>query len=86
MCDSINYHKPKDDDLQECMRELIYWESLFSFKIGAVYINTKDNHLADFLSRNTNSSDHIKYFDKCNIPHKSRIFVPKKLFQFVNDW
>ena len=86
VCDSINNHKPKDDDLQECLRELIYWESLFSFKIGAVYISTKDNHLADFLSRNTNSSDHIKYFDKCNISHKKRKNLQTKLFQFANDW
>ena len=86
VCNSINNQKPKDDALQECLRELIYWESLYSFKIGAVYIETKKNHLADFLSRSTNSSDHIEYFKKCNIACKTRIHAPEKMFSSKNDW
>ena len=73
VCFSINNQKPQDDGLQECLRELIYWESLYSFKIGAVYIETKANHLADFLSRSTKSSDHKNYFKKCDIVQKTRI-------------
>ena len=41
VCNSINNQNPKNDELQECLRELIYWESLYSFRIGAVYIETK---------------------------------------------
>ena len=86
VCNSINNQKPKDDALQECLRDLIYWESLYSFKIGAVYIETKKNHLADFLSRSTNSSDHIEYFKKCNIACKTCIHAPEKMFCSKNDW
>ena len=86
VCNSINNQKPKDDGLQECLRELIYFESLYSFKIGAIYIETKENHLADFLSRSINSLDHEKYFKQCNLSPKKRIFVPGKTFQFENDW
>ena len=86
VCFSINNQKPQDDGLQECLRELIYWESLYSFKIGAVYIETKANHLADFLSRSTKSSDHKNYFKKCDIVQKTRIIVPVEMFSFKNDW
>ena len=86
VCDSINNQKPQVEELQECMRELVYWESLFSFKIGAVYIQTKENHLADFLSRSVNSLDHLEYFKKCGCQPKTRISVSTELFRFSNDW
>ena len=86
VCFSINNQKPQDDGLQSCLRELIYWESLYSFKIGAVYIETKKNHLADFLSRSTKSSDHENYFKKCNIAPKKRIKITEEMFNFNNDW
>ena len=86
VCLSINNQNPKDDDLQECLRELIYWESLYSFKIGAIYIETKKNHLADFMSRSTKSSEHREYFKNCGIALKSRIPVPASMFVFENNW
>ena len=86
VCHSINNQNPKNDELQECLRELIFWESIYSFKIGAIYIETKANHLADFLSRSTSSSDHYEYFKKCGIAPKTRIFVPADTFEFKNDW
>ena len=86
VCHAINGNKPTDPKLQELLRELIFYESIHSFKIGAVYIETKKNHLADFISRTTKSSEHIAYFKKIGISQKTRISVTSQMFETQNKW
>ena len=86
VCHAINGNKPDDPKLQELLRELVFFESIYSFKIGAVYIETKANHLADYLSRITSTEEHLRYFQHISIPPKTRISIPPHNFLKQNKW
>ena len=85
-CDSVAYKKPSDSKMQACLRELLYWQCRYNFSLNVMKIGTKENFIADFLSRCTDSSKIEKFFIDNGIPMKRRIAVNHSLFSFSGQW
>ena len=83
---SINFLKPKDQEMQRCLREFLYFVTKFKFEPVMVRIPTKENFLADFISRNYNSEDIKKKFTNYGVPHMKKIEVSDDFFNFIADW
>ena len=84
--DTINFLKPKDSELQKCLREFLYYVTLYKFEPVMVRIPTKENHLADFISRNHNVEDIQKEFLKFGVKQMDPIVINDDKFTFIADW
>lgn len=83
---SISLLKPKDPEMQRCLREFLYHVTVFKFEPVLVWIPTKDNYVADFISRNHNPDDIAKRFTEIGIPEMKQIVITDDMFNFVADW
>ena len=86
MCDVITNLKPKNQKMQEHLREFLYWVCRFNFEPVISKIGTKENKIADFLSRNFCHYDALTFFEKENLSPPSRVDVQDDNFNFVADW
>ena len=86
VCDTVFYQKPTDPKLQECLRELLYWLCRYNCSVSVQKIGTKDNFVADFLSRYTDEEEISEFFGKNNIPKKTRVSISDSYFQFSGAW
>ena len=68
VCDVISYLKPKDSNMQIYLREFLFWVCYYNFHPIVTKIATKENDIADFLSRNYSKSDADIFFAKENFP------------------
>ena len=64
VCDVVTYLKPKDNQMQRYLREFLYWVCYYNFQPVVSKIGTKENLIADFISRNYDLSDAQKFFSK----------------------
>ena len=86
VCDVITYLKPKDDRMQMYLREFLYWVCLFNFYPTVSKISTRENDIADFLSRNFNQIDAEKFFKRENLPKQEIVEISDSDFIFKADW
>ena len=86
VCDTCTYQKPKDPGMQKYLREFLYWVCTFNVYPILQKISTTDNHIADFISRNHNTSDIDANFEKNGYPSQKNIFIPDAWFSLVADW
>jgi hypothetical protein len=83
---TINHMKPKDKELQRLLREFLFYVTTYKFEPVLIRIPTKDNHLADFVSRNHNSLDIQEEFAKYGVEKMESVPVPDHMFSFLADW
>ena len=83
---SINFLKPKDPEMQRCLREFLYYVTKFKFEPVMVWIPTKENHIADFISRNHNPDDIKKMFAEVGLPDMKPTEITDEMFNFIADW
>ena len=86
VCDTCVYQKPKDLALQQLLREFLFWVCKFNFFPVLQKIGTKENHIADFISRNHIPADIDNYFESCGLPIQSKLVIPFSWFDFQADW
>ena len=86
VCDTIVYQKPKDITMQKMLREFLYWICRYNFTPVLEKIGTKDNDVADFLSRNTNPSDIDAFFTSKGMSKQTKVEIPIEWFEFKADW
>ena len=86
VCDVICYLKPKDEKMQIYLREFLYWVCHFNFVPVVSKISTKDNDIADFLSRNFSKTDAKSFFKKENLPSQNPVTISESDFTFKADW
>ena len=86
VCDTCTFQKPKDKKLQQLLREFLFWVCSFNFFPVLHKINTKDNAIADLLSRVYDEEIIDDNFKKEGYPDQSRILIPEKWFDFQADW
>ena len=84
--DTINFLKPKGTEPQRCLREFLYYVTLYKFDPVLVRIPTKENHLADFISRNYNVQDIKKEFSKYGLDNMEPLIITDDQFEFIADW
>ena len=86
VCDCCTYQKPSDPGMQKLLREFLYWVCKFNFFPVLQKISSKDNHIADMISRNHNENDISNYFSHHGFPNQSRVEIPSSWFSFVAEW
>ena len=84
--DTINYQKPKNTQMQQCLREFLFHVTTLKFEPVMVRIPTHDNFLADFVSRNHSQEDIAKEFSKHGMKKVDEIHIPDEMFFFTADW
>ena len=86
VCDVIHYLKPKDLDMQRYLREFLFWVCHFNFNPIVSKIASKENYVADYLSRNLSQSDADLFFSKENLPTQTKLFLSDNDFNLQADW
>ena len=84
--ETINCQKPKDPQMQQCLREFLFHVATLKFEPVMVWIPTDDNFMADFISRNHNEADIKQKFEENGVTEMSCVTVPDELFNFTADW
>ena len=72
--------------MQQLLREFLFWVCKFNFCPVLEKIGTKENYIADFLSRNHDVSDIDDYFEKNGFPAQKKVFIPIEWFSFQAEW
>ena len=86
VCDTCVHQKPKDLKMQQLLREFLYWTCRFNFYPVVEKITTKENHIADYLSR-VYDHDLIKnYLTSHGIMNNSSIHISAESLCFTADW
>ena len=83
---TITNQKPKDEKLQSCLRELLFLESKYSFRIRAIHISTKKNHVADYISRVHDDTFIQEYFKAVGLKSKRKVDIPTSFYLQWNSW
>ena len=86
VCDVIFYMKPKDPVMQIYLREFLFWVCHFNFEPIVSKIASKENDVADFLSRNFSENDANIFFTRENFPTQNKLIVPDSDFLLHADW
>ena len=86
VCDVILYLKPKDANMQVHLREFLFWVCKYNFHPIISKIGSKENDIADFLSRNFSESDANMFFTKNFIPPQKKLYLSDSDFLLKADW
>ena len=86
VCDVIHYMKPKDPSMQIYLREFLFWVCRFNFHPIVSKIGTKENDIADFLSRNYSDADAKIFFSRQNLPPQTKLTMSESDFILQADW
>ena len=84
--ESISHQKPRDPEMQRCLREFLFLVTTFKFEPVMVRIPTKENSIADFISRNHNIDDIKNEFLNYGLSQMEPITITDDLFSFTADW
>ena len=84
--ETINNQKPKDPLMQQCLREFFFHVTTLKFEPVMVRIPTKDNFMADFISRNHDQRDILHKFAEHGAKDMVCVEVPDDYFYFTADW
>ena len=84
--DVITHKKPKDSMMQSLLREFLYYVCVFKFLPVASKIGTKENRIADFLSRNFNLDDASQFFTENGLNPMTQIILHDSMFEMKADW
>ena len=86
VCDVIFYLKPKDPGMQLYLREFLFWVCVYNFHPIVSKIATKENDVADFLSRNFCESDANAFFSREHLPPQTKLFFSDSDFTLQANW
>ena len=84
--DTVNHKKPKDPALLSLLREFFFIAVTHNFIPVVRKIGTKENHLADHISRRFDSVSATKIFHEAGLYDMKRVVVPDKFFQLNDSW
>ena len=86
-CMLINRGISRDEFHQSCLREICYIAVQGEFIVRTQHIRTKENRIADILSRYHLDKNSERLFrDSINISNSIRTVVDSDLFCFNNNW
>ena len=86
VCDTITYQRARDPELQKCLREFLLYVCKFNFFPVILKIGTKENFIADFISRNFDSEDILTMFESHKITDMTAVETSDDLFMFSAEW
>ena len=85
-CKTIIHQKPKDPELQSCLREFLYFVCKYKFQPIILRVTTTDNDIADFISRVYDEPSIDKKFQENGLSGMRAIQAEDEIFNFVADW
>ena len=86
VCKTIIYQKPKDSELQRCLRELLHYVCKYKFQPVILRVSTKDNYIADYISRIYDKPSINSMFLEKGLPAMKQVQIEDDMFNFVADW
>ena len=86
VCDTCTYQKPKDVKMQQLLREFLYWVCKFNFFPIMQKIASKENHVADYISRVYTKNLIDKYFESYGYVNQTSVNIPLDWFSFKAEW
>ena len=86
VCDTCNNHKPKDTKMQMLLREFLFLVCKFNFHPILTKIGTKENYVADLLSRVYDIDLIEKFFKTNKLGIQKRLPVPESWYDFHAEW
>ena len=84
--ENLEKEKPKDQKMLELLREFLYTVCTKKFTPVFRKIGTKQNYVADFISRCHDPTATQKFFRRNNLPTRTLIKVPDTLFNLNSNW
>ena len=84
--ESLEKQKPSDPKLQELLREYLYVVCTRGFTPVFRKIGTKDNEVADFISRRHDPVATAAFFKSKGHPIRSLVNVPDSMFKLNSNW
>ena len=78
--------KPSDPMMSAFLREFLYLVVHFKFLPVVKHIGTKENYVADYLSRNFSLVDAAKFFASNSMANMKPRAVPDHMFTFTSNW
>ena len=84
--DTINHKKPKDASLLSLLREFLYIAVTNKFVPVVRKIGTKENILADYISRRHDAVAADKMFSEAGMPDMVMVEMPDLSFQLTEPW
>ena len=82
----LEKERPRDPQMQELLREFMYIVCTRKFFPVFKKIGTKENHVADYISRCHDPVVLGKYFQESNIPVRTPRVVLDTLFRLRSNW
>ena len=82
----LDKEKPKDPKMLQLLQEFLYIVCTRGFTPIFKRVGTKDNSLADFLSRNHDDASIVTYLRRGEHPVHTRIEAPDHLFSLRSNW
>ena len=82
----LDKEKPKDPRMQELLREYLYIVCTRGFTPIFRKVGTKENQVADFISRNHDQSCISSYFLSNDHPMRTWVPAPDHLFLLNSNW
>ena len=86
VCLTCSNQKPSDPLMSAFLREFLFLVVYYKFNPVVTHIGTKENFVADFLSRNFSPVDAAIFFDSHNMGVMEQLEVPDTMFSFTSEW
>ena len=84
--ETLDKEKPKDSRMQDLLREFLYIVCTKKFTPIFRKIGTKENFVADFISRCHDQAATSDFFARNNIQPKKLVTVPDSFFNLNSNW
>ena len=84
--ETLDKQKPSDTKLQELLREYMYVVCTRGFTPKFRTIGTKENEVADYISRRHDPVAAAEYFASHGLPQRTLVDVPDSMFKLHSNW
>ena len=86
VCDTLEKEKPKNEAMQELLREFLFIVCSKGFIPVFRKIGTKENKTADYISRVHDHKMIDNFFQKSRLPKRYPVEVPDNFFNLQSNW
>ena len=84
--ETLDKEKPKDPSMQDLLREFLYIVCTKKFTPIFRKIGTKENFVADFISRCHDQVATSEFFTRNDLPARKFVEIPDNLFNLNSNW
>ena len=84
--DVLDKERPKDPKMLELLQEYLYIVCTRGFTPIFKKVGTKENEVADFISRNHNTAEIASFFESKGLPMRTSISANDSLFTLRSNW